>query len=94
MKKYLILIVGVICSFGHADTNFKIEMLQSHSQLRKACKQDALDVFKPKTYSLNVGKVTLNSYSCIGQNMIIRNIILLMHLSSLQENSYSFMIKR
>lgn len=67
MKKYLILIVGVICSFGHADTNFKIEMLQSHSQLRKACKQDALDVFKPKTYSLNVGKVTLNSYSCIGQ---------------------------
>lgn len=67
MKKYLIVIMGMICSFGHADANIKFETLQSHSQLSKACKQDALDVFKPKTYLLNVGKVTLNSYSCIRQ---------------------------
>ncbi|WP_174493120.1 MULTISPECIES: hypothetical protein [Acinetobacter] len=64
MKNYILSCILFICSATQADSNHTFAALPYSSQLNHECTQDDSEVFEPKTYHLNVGKVTLKTYSC------------------------------
>ncbi|WP_111858341.1 hypothetical protein [Acinetobacter sp. CFCC 10889] len=64
MQKYILSCILLMCNSVQANSNHVFAALPSSVQLSSECTQDDPDVFEPKTYRLNVGKVTLTTYSC------------------------------
>lgn len=67
MKYLSSIALCMLCSMTFAHPVMSFENLKQSKNLSKECTQDDPDVFEPKTYSLQSGKVKLTTYSCISE---------------------------